>query len=531
MFVAATRKNCLSTPLRCYISATFWRTQTTKPAKAQLEESDSFNDLAISEVSPSQVREFEDMPGPKRGVMSFVEFYRKSESLTKGYKLSEALFAKYGPVYKENYGGETQVHISDPDDFETVLRAEGKYPRRLLMQVWLEHRVRRNYFHGIVQLNGEEWHRIRRNVAPKMMRPKVVEENLDNFNLVAEDAMARFVKLKEACGPADHIPDLEGELMKFTLESIGTMAFDTRLGLYSDPPSPEGLKFIAAVHDFFDLSQKLLLSIPSNLMRPYMDTPALKKFFTAADEILDIGEVFVNRKIKELEEMSNKGIESPGKVVPLLTYLLTKEELSLEEVNGTAIDVVTGGVDTTSNALLWMLYHLGRLPHIQEKLHEEVDRVVGKEKHITPDKIANLSYLKACLKESMRVTPTVTLNSRILEQDVVLSGYRVPANTHVLLEMYSAGNSEKYFKNASEFKPERWLRENKGQNHAFSSVPFGHGVRMCIGRRIAEIEIYVLICKLLQEFRIEYTGEPLEILQKMVSCPDKPVKVKFVDRG
>lgn len=152
MFVAATRKNCLSMPLRCYISATFWRTQTTKPAKAQLEESDSFNDSAISEVSPSQVREFEDMPGPKRGVMSFVEFYRKSESLTKGYKLSEALFAKYGPVYKENYGGETQVHISDPDDFETVLRAEGKYPRRLLMQVWLEHRVRRNYFHGIVQL-------------------------------------------------------------------------------------------------------------------------------------------------------------------------------------------------------------------------------------------------------------------------------------------------------------------------------------------------------------------------------------------
>ena len=65
----------------------------------------------------------------------------------------------------------------------------------------------------------------------------------------------------------------------FLSVGIGTMAFDTRLGLYSDPPSPEGLKFIAAVHDFFDLSQKLLLSIPSNLMRPYMDTPALKKFF------------------------------------------------------------------------------------------------------------------------------------------------------------------------------------------------------------------------------------------------------------
>lgn len=48
----------------------------------------------------------------------------------------------------------------------------------------------------------------------------MVEENTDNFNAVAEDAIARFVKLKEACGPDDHIPDLEGELCRFTTESM-----------------------------------------------------------------------------------------------------------------------------------------------------------------------------------------------------------------------------------------------------------------------------------------------------------------------
>ena len=51
------------------------------------------------------------------------------------------------------------------------------------------------------------------------MRPKIVEENIDNFNAVAGDAIARFVKLKEACGPDDHIPDLEGELSRFSTES------------------------------------------------------------------------------------------------------------------------------------------------------------------------------------------------------------------------------------------------------------------------------------------------------------------------
>ena len=51
------------------------------------------------------------------------------------------------------------------------------------------------------------------------MRPKIVEENIDNFNAVSNDAIARFVKLKEACGPDDVIPNLEGEVSRFATES------------------------------------------------------------------------------------------------------------------------------------------------------------------------------------------------------------------------------------------------------------------------------------------------------------------------
>ena len=51
------------------------------------------------------------------------------------------------------------------------------------------------------------------------MRPKTVEGNIENFNAVTQDAMARFVKLKETCGPDDHIPNLEDELSRFSTES------------------------------------------------------------------------------------------------------------------------------------------------------------------------------------------------------------------------------------------------------------------------------------------------------------------------
>ena len=90
------------------------------------------------------------------------------------------------------------------------------------------------------------------------------------------------------------------------------------MGLYQDPPVLEALQFIDAVQNFFTLTQKLSFSIPSNMIRPYMDTPALKKFFKYADAIIDIGQVFVDRKMRELKQMAEKGndpsVDTGGKV-------------------------------------------------------------------------------------------------------------------------------------------------------------------------------------------------------------------------
>ena len=64
----------------------------------------------------------------------------KTEGFTKAYKITERLFHGLGPIYK------------DPDDFEKVFRAEGKYPRRLMFDFIVEHRKQRNHFPGITQL-------------------------------------------------------------------------------------------------------------------------------------------------------------------------------------------------------------------------------------------------------------------------------------------------------------------------------------------------------------------------------------------
>ena len=91
---------------------------------------------------------------------------------------------------------------------------------------------------------------------------------------------------------------------------VGTVAFDARLGLYEDPPPEEALTFIKEVQNFFALTDKLLFSAPSRFARQYIDTPTLKKFHKCSDTILEIGLGFVEKKMKEIKEMTEKETDS-----------------------------------------------------------------------------------------------------------------------------------------------------------------------------------------------------------------------------
>ena len=91
---------------------------------------------------------------------------------------------------------------------------------------------------------------------------------------------------------------------------IGTFVFDTRLGLYDDPPKKEAIRFINTFRDFFAISQQLLMNPVSRMASLYIDTPTFKKFLKIADDLIDIGQGLVNKKIRELKEMAENGFDT-----------------------------------------------------------------------------------------------------------------------------------------------------------------------------------------------------------------------------
>lgn len=501
-------------------------------AKVHFQRAEAANKITPSETDIESLP-FDDIPGPQGKYTPALGFYRVSEGFTKIYKLTDKLFKQYGPIFKQHVTDRSPVvHVMDPVDFQTVYRAEGKYPYRPPIDAIMEIRRRKGMFLGLENLNGKEWQRIRQAVAPKLMRPKVLEENIDNFNAVTNDTLKRLANLKETSGLGGEIPDLEGELSKWATESVGTLVFDVRVGLYNDPPSEEAMRFIGAIHDVFQSLHAFVFGILEKHLYHYVNTPNFVKLERAVDTSFEIGQGYIDKKMKDLKEMAHKGSDDSEelKAVSLLTYLLTREDLSLEEIYANAFTMFAAGVDTTSYTTLWTLYHLARNPEIQEILYQEISSILGEHGDATAGSLAKLSYLKACAKESARLTPVFPSNRRVLEKDVVLSGYLVPAQTIIQLEFLATAASEKYFKNASDYKPERWLRENKKDIDSFAFLPFGFGPRMCIGSRVAELETYLLVAKVIQRFRLEYHHEPLEMYQKLSAVPEKPVRIKFVDR-
>ena len=256
----------------------------------------------------------------------------------------------------------------------------------------------------------------------------------------------------------------------------------------------------------------------------------------------EYAELFIGRRINELEEQQKRQSRDPsesgeGDKAGFFEFLLSSGKLTKDDLLASVIDVLFAGVDTTSNTMQWMLYMMAKNPGIQDILRQEVLSVLGETTLATPTTIAQMPYLKAWLRETLRLYPVLSVILRMPAKDLILSGYLIPAGTaQVNFLTFFMGRDETVFEDAEAFKPERWLRKKDviltEAAEAFSSIPFGFGTRMCVGRRIAELELHLLLARIVQQFEISYPpdAENVEPFCRGVTIPDRALRVKFADR-
>jgi cytochrome P450 family 12 len=185
--------------------------------------------------------------------------------------------------------------------------------------------------------------------------------------------------------------------------------------------------------------------------------------------------------------------------------------------------------------LIGVIYSLAKNPEKQEKLRAEIRQVLPeKNSPLTADNMRNMPYLRAVIKEALRMLPPASGTIRAAGQELVIQGYQIPQGTNLLVSNALLSMEEQHFPRSQEFLPERWIRENADSGcpnarnaNPFVYLPFGFGARMCVGRRMAEMEIEVLVARMVREFQIEWHHAPLKYKSTLLNVPDGDIRFRL----
>ncbi|XP_047539075.1 probable cytochrome P450 49a1 isoform X1 [Vanessa atalanta] len=503
---------------------------STRPQACPAQGQRSRSTHAVASVLESlglAVKSWDEVPGPKPlpllgNTWRFIP-YIGGYSVEHVDQVCLSLRQQYGKCVKMAglLGRPDMLFVFDAGEVERVFRGEDAAPHRPSMPSlnYYKHKLRKDFFGaekhcaGVIAVHGNSWAAFRTKVSRVALSTGAAAQYTEQVGEVADAFVNRVREIRnsESETPSDFL----NEVHKWSLESLGLIALDTRLGCFESREGSESQHLIDAVNTFFLCVGELELRAPWWRIYP---TTMFKKYVAALDTILSVTLSHVERALQECRDNDSKS---------LLQDLVAAAGPRVAAV--TALDMFLVGIDTTSNAVASTLYQLSQRPDVQDKLYNEILSVL-KGRPLKAGDVAQMPYLKACIKEVLRMYPVVIGNGRQLTKDTIICGYNIPKGTQVIFQHYVMANSEEYFSKASEFRPERWLQRSTYKHHAFASLPFGFGKRMCLGRRFAELEMQIVICKMVNSFKMEYHHEPLEYHVHPMYTPNGPIRIKLIDR-
>ncbi len=243
----------------------------------------------------------------------------------------------------------------------------------------------------------------------------------------------------------------------------------------------------AAITDLFEPVNVLAV------LRAVMSRPSGERPTGAIGRALDRLDALIYAEIERRRR--ERDVEQRADILSLL--LLARDEdgerMTDAELRDELVTLLLAGHETTATSVAWALERLVRHPDKLARLTAEIDagREGGGEEYIT-----------AVVNETLRVRPVVPLVVRMLTQELQVGSYVLPEGTRVVPSIYLTNRNPRVYEDPKEFRPERFLDATGGRAiNSFSWIPFGGGIRRCIGASFALLEMKVILRTMLSELQ------------------------------
>jgi cytochrome P450 family 4 len=450
------------------------------------------------------------------------------------WKLQRSLAKDYYPIYKLWIGPIAFVSIHDPDDLEKILSSPKEHTSKGFVYHFLEPWLGT----GLLTSEGAKWHNRRKILTPTFhfnILKQFVEILIEEGN-----HMTKCLKnMKEST-----IDDLMMFISHHTLNAI----CETAMGTSLKETGKFQVKYREAVYEVGKI-------VIHRMFRPWVTSDKIfsltstgKKHDTYVKILHDFTEKIIaerkqyheNTGGKYLKHIENDNIGT-DEVIGIKKKRLAMLDLLIlaarnNEINDSGIkeEVDTfmfEGHDTVAMGLTFGILVLAEHKKVQECIRNEVSAVIqANEGKLTMSALNNMPYLERCLKEALRLYPSVPVILRIVSEDVKLHKYLVPAGTSLFINIYDIHRDPNIWPNPDEFDPDRFLPENIQKRHPYSYLPFSAGPRNCIGKRFAMLELKAVMASLIYNFYLE----PIDYLKDLTFTTDiisrvtRPIRTRFI---
>ncbi|RZC50225.1 hypothetical protein C5167_018657 [Papaver somniferum] len=305
-----------------------------------------------------------------------------------------------------------------------------------------------------------------------------------------------------------------------------------------DPKSTKGNHFFDVTSDLVELAARPNIADFFPTLRPIDPQGLKKKMENKMLEVLEVVGGFVKeRRCMSEEERKNKDkdfldvlleFEGNGKDEPT--------KISDTNLNIFILELFMGATETTNSTVEWAMTELLTNPATMKKVGAEITQVVGHKRSFEESDIDNLPYLRAVIKETLRLHPPIPLLvPRSVIKDTELMGYIIPQGTQVFVNVWGLGRDPASWDAPLAFNPERFLDSTvdyRGQNFEF--LPFGAGRRICPGLPLGNQMLHLVLGSLLQSFEWSLedgvTPETLDKSDKMGMSLRKASLLKAVPK-
>jgi cytochrome P450 len=407
--------------------------------------------------------------------------------LPKREQLKWARQNHYGQVHLREAGGSVTrialgprwlkspsiVFVMSPTGARDVLARNNEWCDRTLVH----QEIRRLLGDNLADLPNGPWRARKRTLQPVFTRHRVA-----SFGGQMSEAAAA---ISQGWGDGSEI-DLDAEARKLTMRVLGRSV----LGLDLD----ERAEALAE-----PLNVALAYAADRG-MRPFrapwwLPTPARRRARSAAATLRRLA-----------AEVLAACRADPTRDAPLVHALINATDpetgcsLSDLDICNDLIAFMVAGHDTTATTIAYALWALGRHPHIQDKVAQEI-AALG-ERAFTHQDVPRLGYTVQVLREALRLCPPVVVAGRTAMRDIEVDNYRVQAGDMVLVGIFGMQRDPALWNNPLDFDPERFNPGNIEGRDRWLYIPFGAGPRTCIGDHFAMLEATLALATIIRSVKI-----------------------------